>query len=803
MKKIALLMFIALFFFSCGNEKEIILETSSFQMRIDEKGFVTAFSDLVSGENFIYPDSISPLLSIRRDMVFAYPQKATLDESKENILLKFEDDVSAKIKMLKNDGYLTFELISMDKADEIDLIVWGPYCTKVSETIGETVGVIQDKSFALGIQALNPRTLGGYPWSENDCLPQIDIFEDGNFEDISSENRRYVLYRVEAAKPTDFGSSLQAYCRNRNKERIVENWEFDKYVFPSYNDGGIIGSKIALFGCAKNIILSVISSIEINENLPHPLINGQWGKTSREAASAYLILNFSEADIERAVEITEKAGLKYLYHSGPFESWGHFPLQKGPFPNGWTGMKNCVDYASKHGISVGVHTLSNFITTNDAYVTPVPDKRLAYAGKGKLTEAIDDNSTTLSIDARDYFDQLKNSNLKTVRIGDELIRYGGISDSEPWQLTDCQRGQFGTTASAHEAGSEIFKLADHAYKVFLSNPELTLEIGKNLAGLYNETGLRQISFDGLEGCRSTGMGNYGEILLTSTWYDHLSDDIKKNYIADASRTSHFFWHIYTRMNWGEPWYAGFRESQQEYRLKNQKYFKRNLMPGMLGWFLMRPGTSLEDIEWLLARSAGFDAGYAFVMNYESLEKNGNADRILELIGQWEKLRMDNAIPDSLKLLMQDVKNEFELRNGNEIVQIDSKKFTFQNSVKQPGEPNYTTYTIESQMENSPLNFIISAHESQVSNISIEIDNYKTVQIPLALTDNETLKYIGGNEIVLFDENWNMIKKFEISPSDFIMSQGEHAINFSCDFNGEKGDVKVEFRTEGVSWNVVD
>ena len=97
-------------------------------------------------------------------------------------------------------------------------------------------------------------------------------------------------------------------------------------------------------------------------------------------------------------------------------------------------------------------------------------------------------------------------------------------------------------------------------------------MAKNLAALYTHTGLRQISFDGLEGNRSTGMGNYGELLFTSSWYKSLSDTLKSHLIIDASRTTHFFWHTYSRMNWGEPWYAGFRESQTEYRLKNQAYF---------------------------------------------------------------------------------------------------------------------------------------------------------------------------------------------------------------------------------------
>ena len=145
-------------------------------------------------------------------------------------------------------------------------------------------------------------------------------------------------------------------------------------------------------------------------------------------------------------------------------------------------------------------------------------------------------------------------------------------------MLECSRGAFNTQAASHAQGDSVSKLADHAYRVFLTNPELSIEMAQNIAELFNETGLRQISFDGLEGNRSTGLGNYGEVLFTQAWYDHLTDDIRQHYIADASRTSHFFWHMYTRMNWGEPWYAGFRESQTEYRLKNQEFFRRNLLP---------------------------------------------------------------------------------------------------------------------------------------------------------------------------------------------------------------------------------
>jgi hypothetical protein len=113
------------------------------------------------------------------------------------------------------------------------------------------------------------------------------------------------------------------------------------------------------------------------------------------------------------------------------------------------------------------------------------------------------------------------------------------------------------------------------------------------------------------------MGNYGEILFTTAWYDRISPEIRSHFIADASRTSHYFWHIYSRMNWGEPWYASFRESQTEYRLKNQAYFRRNLMPGMLGWFQMRPETTLDDVEWMLALASALDAGFGFVTSFNA------------------------------------------------------------------------------------------------------------------------------------------------------------------------------------------
>ena len=66
----------------------------------------------------------------------------------------------------------------------------------------------------------------------------------------------------------------------------------ERYVAPAYEDGGVVGSKIALFGCPAGQVLQKISQIEVAEGLPHPMIDGVWGKVSPGATAAYLIVGF-------------------------------------------------------------------------------------------------------------------------------------------------------------------------------------------------------------------------------------------------------------------------------------------------------------------------------------------------------------------------------------------------------------------------------------------------------------------------------------------------------------------------------
>jgi hypothetical protein len=261
------------------------------------------------------------------------------------------------------------------------------------------------------------------------------------------------------------------------------------------------------------------------------------------------------------------------------------------------------------------------------------------------------------------------------------------------------------------------------------------------------------------------------------------------------------------MNWGEPWYGGFRESQTEYRFKNQAYFKRNFMPGMLGWFKMTAETSVEDIEWLLARSAGYDAGYAFVANFESVEKNGNTGQILELIGDWEKLRIGNRFTEEQKALMRVTDNEFVLTKITDKEwnwsPVKAQVFQHEKKVRQPGEPLHSTFAFENIGAEQTLQFILTAIDADISAISLEINNYKEIKMPVALKKGQILKYIGGNQAKVYDANWQLVQTIVINPADFKVNPGENALSVDGQFGRveETPQLKVEIRTFGAAEKV--
>ncbi len=621
--------------------------TATAAFEVDDAGAIKSIR--VGDHERLAPGNPSPLLQICVDGKWIAPTKAVWNAAGNECTLRYGDaGVTVVVRAEAKPTHLTLEIVSVSPREKVSCVAWGPYPTTVSGIIGEVVGVVRDgdgTGDAVGIQALNPKTIGAGPDDDNDMGDK-------------------------AAQPAPFGSVLQAHCRDRSKPRILKNyWGQPEYVSPVFNDGGVIGSRIALFAGPSAKALETIGAIEVAEGLPHPMLDDTWAKVAPRANAAYLIVDFDERNVGDAVAFAKRAGLGCVYHGGPFTTWGHFELNKRKFPRGWESFKACADAAAKEGVTLGFHTLSNFITRNDAYVAPKPDARLAQVGASALAADLAADAKEIPVAAPEFF--RKKTCLNAVRIGEELVRYEGVTDTAPWRLTGCERGAYGTKAASHANGAAVAKLADHDYKVFLTDAELSQEVGKQVAEFSNRTGAARVSMDGLEGNFSAGLGDYGRTLFAKAWYDGIAPEKRGRVIADASNSGHYLWHLHWYYNWGEPWYAGFRDSQTEQRFKNQAFYTRNMLPHMMGWFSLSAKTTVADIEWMLARCAGYDAGFAlstnaaFVANQVAARESSTPQakrmgEILDAIRVWEGARLSGAFSAEQKAALRDNTREFHL-----------------------------------------------------------------------------------------------------------------------------------------------
>lgn len=685
-----------------------------------------------------------------------------------------------------------------------DAVLWGPYATAVGTTVGETVGVVRDSQLAIGLLGLNYWTLAGIPSCYAEPPPKP-----------AGASTRYG-YDQCAAWPVPGGSLLQAHALARE---------------PGVPDGGVIGSGVALFACRVGDALETIGRIEVAEGLPHPLLDGVWAKVANAATQSYLITDFAESTLDDVLTAAEESGLHYVYHGDAFATWGHFELKRGSFPDGDESMRRCVARAAQRGIYLGVHTLSNFLTTNDAYVTPVPHPHLQRAlgggaqfgkvpcgggravtaegpGVPRLLEDVGRAEVTLPVAESHPFQD--RGWLAAVAVGDEIVRYTEVGGRNPVALLGCERGAFGTVPAEHAAGTPVEKLADHAYRVFF--PDLTLQdaVADRIIDLFNRTGMRQISFDGLEGCSATGHPTFAENRFVTRCFAGWHQEV----INDASLLTHFDWHVHTRMNWGEPWGAAMREGMAAYRFDNQEYFERNLLPHMLGWFLVRlssadfEATTLDDIEWVLARCAGYGAGCGIVANLATLRGHGLADDLLGAVHTWEAARRAGAFREDQRARLRAPDREWHLDTDRDVAGRYSLRevhlsplYACHPAEMQPGQPGGADWWVKNVDPPQPLLFRLRvlSHPGQsdgaVVDPSLVVGDHRVV-FRGELRPGEYLVCDGSTEARVVDANWRLLRSIPV-PLAPVVRSGEQAVAFSCTFTGEcRPSVSVRFMTLG-------
>ncbi len=765
LKRIILFLIPAIIFqLNCLSQSRF--EAEGLQFSIDNTGKVTELINSINRIDYLSKDTVSYFLSLISEGTQHNPVSAKFDIDNSLIFFSFEEnEVLVEVEFTQHQAHLTFEIVKAEPAALVDAVAWGPIYTDISKKIGEVVGVVRDEEVSIGMLLLNAKTLGGQ-------YNKSGICED----------------RGSLALPWKAGSSLQAYSINRDKYREVDAMGLTSIPLKPIKGETAVGSKISLFSCAEPKTMDFIEQIVLTEKLPYPTIDGIWAKKAFLHSRSYLISDFKESEIDQIIGYAKRGGFFSVYHEGPFKTWGHFELDTAFFPNGNIGIKKCAQKAKEADLFFGVHCLTNFITPNDPYITPVPDQRLAYTGFGFLTTEIDSATTEIVVSTQEYFNDTVNNNMHTVMIGSELIRYKSVSKDEPFTLLDCQRGAFGTTACHHLKDDTVKKLIDHAYKVFFPNIEMQREISINLAKFFNETGISHLDFDGHEGCFASGEGDYASCLFAEDFYKTLDHE----FVNGTSRSKPYYWYINTLCNWGEPWYGGFKESMQEYRISNQAMLERNYFPNMLGWYMLTKNTTLPEMEWMLARAAGWNAGFAMVMNTKAVESNPSGMILLDAIREWETARISGTFTNDLKERLKDSKNEFHLEKIKEkewnLYQIEtSDPFIHEKLEKQPGEPTASSFSfgINSFQQKLRFNIEIKGKSGSASNFKIVFDNYAELNIPDELKLGETMICDGSGTIRIYDDKGKIRNSLDFAEKIPVLNVGKHKITFDAVFVGDE------------------
>ncbi|MEA5129433.1 MAG: hypothetical protein VB074_14735 [Proteiniphilum sp.] len=779
--------------------KEIKLKTNTTELAFNEKGYYLSIH--VEGVQILQEGSY-PLITVATEGKLIEP--VGMEVEGEELKVKMEDGGVVRLKYDESPISITFEVA--DIPGKYDVLLYGPVILNINEVVGDVIGVAQGKGVAFGIQALNIKTNAGIP---QEYFAQVSSKYGYEGREAVLSVRTTPVNQL-AASDIGNGAVLQFSCCRRDKlaYRDVMNLEGSMVIPLKDDDAFIKGSKIAFFGSRADDALASIGAIEKEHGLPHPLFDGEWGKISRAAMKSYMISDFNEENFDMALEKAKIADFKYVYHSGPFLDWGHFNWDPKFVSGGDEGVKKMVEKAKSQGIKMGVHTLSNFITTNDPYVTPIPSKNLLKQGVLELASDIDNIQTEITIKKTGLF--ALPMTLNAMQIKDELITYGTIEEKEDLMvLQNCTRGAFNTNAASHSKSDKLYKLWDYPYKTLFPDVELQDKMVDRLVELFNNTGLEQISFDGLEGCMYTGYDEYAMARFVSRFYEGLNHNV----LNDGSNLNHYMWHIHTRMNWGEPWGEAMRTGQVDNRIKNQDYFRRNLFPRMLGWFLIRladrnfDATTMEDLEWALSESAGFDAGYAMTINMRTIRGHGQIDRLLAAIKNWDGLRESQSFTTEQMERLKDPETEWHLEkvDHNNFILYPlhiSKSYRCSLGEMQPGQPGGADWSWESPFDGQFAIRLKVEGDGSVRNPSFTTPK-GIIKFPCEIESGQYLLYELDGKAIITDKNYNTITEV-IPQGSAALMQGVSSVSFSCEKGGEDDDpdVVVRFITRGEGEKIV-
>lgn len=577
----------------------VTLETRFLRLLLDGKARVVGLIDRATDKD--YRDRSLPLTTLRKGGRTYKPSACSYRAGR----LTLEFGKSAATVVLKVDArkrYFVFEVHSVS-GEGVEALTFLHLQVKPSQRLGSMAILAADERFAFCLRPLNLQVEAG----------------------------------VGGSPPT-----FHATC------------------VPQY---GLVGARAALVGCPMPQLRPVLQEVIRREGLPYSPLGGPFALEAEENRGSYLFAVVTEKDVDEWIELARRGGFTTLHFCPWWRTLGHYEPHPDWYPHGLEGLKTVVEKIHAAGLKAGMHTLTGCISVNDPWVTPVPDPRLAKDMSFTLAAPIGPEDTIIPTvecprHLETFWSDMSTGN--TLQIGDEIIAYTGLSQQPPYGFTGCSRGHWGTQAAAHQKGAAVHHLvASYCSYIPDENTTLVDDLADRIAQAFNTCGFDLIYMDGAEGMRSWhAIGKMRQAIF---------DRLKKPVLIEASCWDAPSWPFHSRIGaWDHPVW-GFNRFTDLHCAELQRYRTNELLPGQMGWWVITgpssdwPGMFPEEMEYFCAKCLGWDAPMSLQgVAASQRPPNARQEEYLTLLGQYERLRLAQYFPESVRKKLRVPKDEFRL-----------------------------------------------------------------------------------------------------------------------------------------------
>lgn len=615
----------------------IALTAGRARLELDATGRIDSLFLDASSSSLLAPNIPSHLITFRvfgdaRAHVPTSVREIAAGGDVRRLEFTSEAGVTLMVEVTERDTHARLTLVAARDASgacPVEVFHWGPLVTSLTEPLGQLIGLVRSGGLSIGMLSLEAGT-------------------DGAMVKEPGPGGKYWFPLWAMAGYTDEGraSWLKAEARDHTRDGVGVNFT----AIRGEPGRTVVGSAVALYGCATADELDVIEHIELAEDLPHPMDAGIWMKRSPLARRPDLWIYFDEKSVAERIELARRFGGGYLCSFlDMLGNWGHFEPDPGAWPSGFAGLRAAAEKAREADVRLVLYTLTCFLkpmTIPEPYIAPVPDDRLQTMGPATvLAEPVDAAATTIVLENRpglaevlqtqfemgDWLANYQENN--AIRLDNEIFYYAGLrEEGDLLILEGCHRGIFDTTATAHARGAKAVRLYLIWYRnMYPGTLDMMDEVADRIAASALAGGFGRIQFDGHESCTETGHGIYARNRMTRRVYDQVKDRIP---IFEGSNLGNYDWHVISFIRWGEWDQAkGFRGTMLDSRIERQIMMRHNLMPNGLGQYYPSDAT-VEDVEWLMARAAGWNAGFDYHIHDHVLARNPEREALLDTTRLW-------------------------------------------------------------------------------------------------------------------------------------------------------------------------